>query len=108
MENFFSNVLNHGKPYRKRKGYTIKDKDTQVSLIALRENCPNTEFFLVRIFEFSIFPNSGRMWENADQKKLRIWTLFTQCYQNVKIKISINLNVEESSLLGVSTVLILQ
>ena len=32
----------------------------------LREKCPNTEFFLVRIQE------------NTDQKKLRIWTLFTQ------------------------------
>ena len=33
----------------------------------LREKCPNTEFFLVRIFLYS------------DQKKLRIWTLFAQC-----------------------------
>ena len=33
----------------------------------LREKCPNTEFFLVRIQE------------KADQKKLRICTLFTQC-----------------------------
>ena len=34
---------------------------------ALREKCPNTEFFLLRIFLYS------------DQKKIRIWTLFTQC-----------------------------
>ena len=27
---------------------------------------------------FSIYPYSVRMWENTDQKKLRIWTLFTQ------------------------------
>ena len=40
---------------------------------ALSEKCPNTEFFPVRIF-----PHSVRMWENTDQKKLRIWTLFTQ------------------------------
>ena len=33
---------------------------------SLREKCPNTEFFLVRIFLYS------------GQKKLRIWTLFTQ------------------------------
>ena len=33
---------------------------------SLREKCPNTEFFLVR------------MWENTDHKKLLIWTLFTQ------------------------------
>ena len=69
MENFLCILLNHGKTYRKRKGCTIKDMDTQVSLIALPESCPNTEFFPARIFEFSIFPNSGRMWENTDQKK---------------------------------------
>ena len=40
---------------------------------ALREKCPNTEFFLVRILLYSV-----RIQENADQKKLRIWTLFTQ------------------------------
>ena len=34
--------------------------------LALGEKCPNTKFFLVRIQE------------NTDQKKLRIWTLFTQ------------------------------
>ena len=42
--------------------------------IALHEKCPNTEFFLVRIF-----PHSDWIRENMDQKKLRIWTLFTQC-----------------------------
>ena len=36
--------------------------------ITLRENCPNTEFFLVLLQK------------NTEQKKLRIWTLFTQCY----------------------------
>ena len=41
--------------------------------IVLRKKCPNKEFFLVRIFPYSV-----RMWENTDQKKLRIWTLFTQ------------------------------
>ena len=52
----------------------------------LREKCPNTEFFLV-----CILPHSGRIRrdtislylvrirKNTDQKKLRIWTLFTQC-----------------------------
>ena len=41
---------------------------------SLREKCPNTEFFL-----FLIFPYSARMKENANQKKLHIWTLFMQC-----------------------------
>ena len=43
-------------------------------LITLREKCLNTEFFLVRKSPFSV-----RIQENTDQKKLRIWTLFTQC-----------------------------
>ena len=38
-----------------------------------REKCPNTEFFLGRIFLYSV-QTSG----NMDQKNLRIWTLFTQ------------------------------
>ena len=29
----------------------------------------------------SICPYSVRMRENTDQKKLRIWTLFTQCFK---------------------------
>ena len=51
----------------------------------LREKCRNTEFFLVRIFRIwteyeeilHISPYSVQMQENMDQKKLRIWTLFT-------------------------------
>ena len=64
---------------------------------ALREKCPNTEFFLFRIFPHSdwirrvriwektdqkklcsISPYSVRMRENTDRKKLRIWILLTQ------------------------------
>ena len=37
------------------------------SAFSLREKCPNAEFFLVPIFPY------------LDQRKLRIWTLFTQC-----------------------------
>ena len=36
-------------------------------IISLREKCPNTEFFLVRIFLYSV-----RIKENTDQKNLRI------------------------------------
>ena len=39
----------------------------------LRETCLNTEFFLVRIFLYSVW-----IQEKTDQKKLRIGTLFTQ------------------------------
>ena len=42
--------------------------------VTLREKCLNTEFFLVRIFLYSV-----QIEENTDQKKLRIWTLFTYC-----------------------------
>ena len=52
---------------------TMTDKDavrlcycSNPGTFALRENCPNTKFFLVRIFLYS------------DKKKLRVWTLFTQ------------------------------
>ena len=42
--------------------------------------CPNTEIFLICIFPHLdwIRRYSVRMRENTDQKKLRIWTLFTQ------------------------------
>ena len=39
----------------------------------LRKMCSNTEVFLVRIFLYSDW-----IQKNTDQKKLRIWTLFTQ------------------------------
>ena len=42
--------------------------------MALREKCPNTGFFLVRIFLYLDW-----ILEKTDQKKLCIWTLFTQC-----------------------------
>ena len=44
-----------------------------VTISAPREKCPNTEFFLVRIFLY------------LDKKKLCIWTLFTQCWSSVFI-----------------------
>ena len=52
---------------------------------ALCEMCPNTEFFW-SVFSCirteygeirNIFPYPLRMRQNTDQKKLRIWTLFT-------------------------------
>ena len=44
--------------------------------IALREKCPNTDSFLVHIFQ-----HSDWIQENTGQKKLRIWILFTQRWQ---------------------------
>ena len=52
---------------------------SNVSLLllhTLREKWPNTEFFLVRIFLYSV-----RIQGNTDQKKLHIFTLFTQRYR---------------------------
>ena len=47
--------------------------------LPLREKCLNTEIFLVRIFLYSF-----RIQGNTDQKKLRIWTLFTLCTLTIK------------------------
>ena len=42
----------------------------------LSEKCPNTEFFLVRIFLYSNW-----IQEITEQKKLRIWTFFMQWHK---------------------------
>ena len=42
--------------------------------MTLREKYANMEIFVVLIF-----PHLDWMRENTDQKKLRIWILFTQC-----------------------------
>ena len=47
---------------------------------SLRENLPNTEFFLVLFFLYSV-----RVQKNTDQKKLRIRTLFTQWFSQMVI-----------------------
>ena len=44
-------------------------KNIHVKEIAMREKCPNMQFFLVRIFLYSV-----RIQKSADQKKVRIWT----------------------------------
>ena len=55
----------------------------------LCEKCPNTEFFLVCIFPYSV-----RIRENTDQKKLRTWTIFTQCpCSNDGVKWSMHLHL---------------
>ena len=53
------------------------------SYYPLCEICPNTEFFsgphfTVFLLKTSKSPYSVKIWENTDQKKLRIWTNFTQ------------------------------
>ena len=39
---------------------------------SLRENCPNAEFLLARIYPYSV-----RIQGNKEQKKLRVWARFT-------------------------------
>ena len=51
---------------------------TSKCTFTLPEKCPNTEVFLVHIFLYSV-----QIQENTDQKRLRIWTLFTQCQFSV-------------------------
>ena len=72
-----------------KTGPFLKNKDLLFNTVkenqkdSLREKCPNTECFLVRIFLYSV-----RIQENTDQKKFRIWTLFTQCFtlKNLALK----------------------
>ena len=54
--------------------------------LTLHEKCPNMEFFLCRIFLYSV-----RIQENTDLRKLRIWKLFTQCQVVISLaKLQIN------------------
>ena len=52
----------------------VECRGFMVIIASLREKCPNTEFFLVRVL-----PHSVRIRDDTGQKKLRIWTIFTQC-----------------------------
>ena len=53
----------------KMKKWKLKTKKLlKITILALCENCPNTEFFLVRILLYADW-----IQKNADQKKLRIW-----------------------------------
>ena len=65
-----------GEPFAEltNMGWVMISPGRESDVVTLREKCPNSEFFLVRIFSDSV-----RIRENADQRKLRIWTLFTQC-----------------------------
>ena len=79
----------------------FKSCDNKLLRNALREKCPNTEFFLVRIFPHSDQIRrdtySVRMWENMDQKKVRISILFTQwmwgdIYSNLHTQVRLTKN----------------
>ena len=68
---------------------------------SLREKCPDTEYFLVRIFLYSDLRSksrySVRIQENTDQKKLRIWTLFTPWFLHSVFPIETNVMRSESN-----------
>ena len=81
--------------YPKKTSENFHQKDYYSENSLLREKGPNTEFFLVGIFPHpdwirSIFRYSVRMRENMDQKKLRIWTLFTQWLIQKKLESPLN------------------
>ena len=65
----------------KRVSILRKKENKLTHGLSLCEKCPNTEFFLVHIF-----PYSDRTQENTTQKKLRIWTLFTQCVGRLQVR----------------------
>ena len=50
--------------------------------LTLPGKCPKMEFFLFRIFLYSV-----RIQENMDQKELHLWTLFTQCKTIIAIPV---------------------
>ena len=59
--------------------YNQKLPYSQVIAKSLCKKCANTEIFLVRIFPYSV-----QIRKNTDQKKLHIWTLFSQWYKNIE------------------------
>ena len=69
-ENMKRNIL---KKYTKKYTNFPGQLSGVFRIFTVRENCPNTEIFLVRILLYLV-----RIQENTDQMKLRIWTLFSQ------------------------------
>ena len=53
--------------------FTPKNLRESLVFYAVRGTCPNRELFLVCIFPYSV-----QIRENTDQKKLSVWTHFTQ------------------------------
>ena len=80
-KDFLLNSCPNKKVYGQVKLNSLRRREKKIfsnlNMRALREKCPNTEFFLVRIFLYSDW-----IQENTDHKKLRIWTLFTQWWHN--------------------------
>ena len=79
--------------------------DFDIDFFRMSEKCPNMEFFLVRILRYCPYllrksPYSVRIQENTDQKncnlveqkKLRIWKLFTQCQNGSTIFCSFHIS----------------
>ena len=80
LENYEMSIKSETAPLLETKHMLSKIMEKQTSKmsvpvqfflisLSLREKCPNTEFFLGRIFPLS------DVFHSTDQKKLRIWTL---------------------------------
>ena len=69
----------------------------------LREKCPNTKFLLVSFFPHLDGKRSDREYlsvfsrnaENRDQKKLLIWTLFTQRFPCFPYSVGMRKNTDQ-------------
>ena len=85
--NFFGSIIkprnmNHEHKLWKDWRLSLPPTDTYpLNMSSLCEKCANTEFFLVRIFL-----HLNWIWENTEQKKLRIWTLFTHCGRRLFVR----------------------
>ena len=58
-----------------------------------RKDSPVLKRFKIKFVKIHCV-KSVQIRENTDQKKLRIWTLFTQCWKNVDVKIHPDYNCE--------------
>ena len=82
---------------KRRYGFRLKQQSymrrSLFKIVNQNRHCVKSaqiEFLLVCIFPYSL-----RIRENTDQKKLRIWTFFTQC----GMKIFVNTKIETSCII---------
>ena len=73
--------------------FNIVNKESWLIKPSLHEKCPITEFYSVNLPRKSSY--SVQIQENMDQKKLCIWTFFTQCitlYRQHQMHISLQIS----------------
>ena len=92
-----SNKVRGRSKLKRRYGFRLKQQSymrrSLFKIVNQNRHCvksAQTEFLLVCIFPYSL-----HIRENTDQKKLRIWTFFTQC----GMKIFVNTKIETSCII---------